>query len=199
MLLEIVNMENVFFFSSNLILRKMLLLFSPMVDGLYNGTVSVWCLGSLISKLYNNLFNLLRFRSRLPGLPFEYWNIESLVTIAFKIGKPLMVDECSSNLERERFVRIYIEIDLQKTLERRGMDWLARQWFSFFQICFYENILVLCLACGCLGHIVASCSSSAFVRAHNDQGLSSCGRQATYSDPSPNPIQLPEVGPWLRV
>lgn len=87
---------------------------------------------------------------RLPRLPFEYWNMESIHVIASKIGKPLRVDEWAINLEHGKYVIICLEIDLKKPLQEG--PWIGHPGFNFFQVCTYENLPTLCASCGCRGH-----------------------------------------------
>ncbi|KAI9119067.1 hypothetical protein K1719_009742 [Acacia pycnantha] len=52
---------------------------------------------------------------RLPNVPFEFYNVESLRRIGNMIGKMIKVDRTTSIYDKGGFACICVEIDLQKT------------------------------------------------------------------------------------
>ncbi|KAI9111670.1 hypothetical protein K1719_017360 [Acacia pycnantha] len=53
---------------------------------------------------------------RLPDVPFEFYNVESLRRIGNMIGKMIKVDRSTSIYDKGGFARICVEIDLKKPL-----------------------------------------------------------------------------------
>ncbi|KAI9070704.1 hypothetical protein K1719_047332 [Acacia pycnantha] len=53
---------------------------------------------------------------RLPDVPFEFYNVESLRRIGNMIGKMIKVDRSTSVYDKGGFARICVEIDLKKPL-----------------------------------------------------------------------------------
>lgn len=132
---------------------------------------------------------------RLPGLPFKYWNVESLAAIAAEAGKPLRVDEQSLNLERGSYIRVCVELDLAKPVPE-GV-WIGQPGAAFFQIFSYENLPSICTSCGCIGHILKECPQAS---AQDSPPPSSQTPAATAGVTSRvKDGVLPTVGPWLRV
>jgi hypothetical protein len=83
---------------------------------------------------------------RLPELPVEYYHKDSLLRIGSGLGPVLRVDFNTSAGIRVRFVRICIQLDLDKPLARTirvGKTKLA---------VVYEGIRLLCFHCGRIGH-----------------------------------------------
>ncbi|KAI9095389.1 hypothetical protein K1719_026423 [Acacia pycnantha] len=53
---------------------------------------------------------------RLPDVPFEFYNAESLCRIGNMIGKMMKVDRSTSIYDKDGFAWIYVEIDLRQPL-----------------------------------------------------------------------------------
>lgn len=90
--------------------------------------------------------------ARIPELPIEYYDKETLWEVGDTIGKTLRVDIHSikekvgtpglSETERGQFVRIYVEIDLDKTLLPK-----VRVRKSLYKV-EYEGLPLICLNVG---------------------------------------------------
>lgn len=88
---------------------------------------------------------------RLPGLPVEYFRDDVLKLILEKVGTPLKLDKTTTAVERGRFARVAIEIDLTKPLV--SMIWIQNR----LQRVEYEALHVVCFGCGSVGHRMADC------------------------------------------
>lgn len=53
---------------------------------------------------------------RLPGLPIEYFRKDILRTILDCVGTPLKLDKTTAAVERGKFARAAVEINLEKPL-----------------------------------------------------------------------------------
>ncbi|KAI8566029.1 hypothetical protein RHMOL_Rhmol02G0007400 [Rhododendron molle] len=138
---------------------------------------------------------------RFPFLPYEYYDEESLFTIAKELGKPLKVDINTIAGIRASYARVCVELDLSQPLEVsvaiRNEDYLIE----------YEHIHLICFECGRVGHRKESCS---FKPTQNSSGA---GEQTTVAIPertvpksvSFNGNTVPEVsedigyGEWMVV
>ncbi|XP_048493246.1 uncharacterized protein LOC125493772 [Beta vulgaris subsp. vulgaris] len=88
---------------------------------------------------------------RLPELPIEYYEKDDLFAIAKKVGKPITVDYSTNKITKGRFARICIKLSLINPLVTKvcvGAAWQRVQ---------YENIGILCFACGKIGHLKDKC------------------------------------------
>uniref|UniRef100_A0A2N9G3W3 CCHC-type domain-containing protein n=1 Tax=Fagus sylvatica TaxID=28930 RepID=A0A2N9G3W3_FAGSY len=83
---------------------------------------------------------------RLPELPVEYYHKDSLFQIGSGLGPVLRVDINIAARTRVRFVRLCIQLDIDKPLTRTvrvGKTRLA---------VIYEGVSLLCFHCGKIGH-----------------------------------------------
>lgn len=74
-----------------------------------------------------------------------------LLGIASVIGKPIRVDRNTLNVERGRFARVCVEIDLTQPVV--GKYCLDDHWFRVE----YEGLHLICSKCGCYGHMTRNC------------------------------------------
>lgn len=84
--------------------------------------------------------------AKLPELPIEYYDKEVLREIREAIGPVLRVDSNTVMGARGRFVRICVQVDLEKPLINTmliGDD---------VQLVTYEGISTMCFSCGRMGH-----------------------------------------------
>ncbi|XP_028769454.1 uncharacterized protein LOC114726901 [Neltuma alba] len=88
---------------------------------------------------------------RIPLLPLEFFNVESLRLIGKLIGRTLKVDMITHTSERGRFARICIEIDLKKKLKS------AINVFGRRRVIAYEGLQLVCFHCAKYGHHRNAC------------------------------------------
>ncbi|XP_075658909.1 uncharacterized protein LOC142628753 [Castanea sativa] len=88
---------------------------------------------------------------RLPELPIEFYELTILKKIGKTIGPILRIDSHTLNGGRGRFVRICIQIDVNKPLIR--FIKIGRM----IQPTQYKGLNSLCFAYGCLGHRKDQC------------------------------------------
>lgn len=92
---------------------------------------------------------------RFPGLNLLYYNESVLMGLAYVIGKPVRVDKNTLNVERGRFARVCVEIDLTQPVV--GKYCLDDHWYRVE----YERLHLICAKCGCYGHLTRNCTGDA--------------------------------------
>lgn len=90
---------------------------------------------------------------RFPRLNLLYYDENVLLGLASIIGKPIRVDKNTLSVERGRFSRACVKIDLSKPVV--GKIWLRDHWYRVE----YEGLHLICAKCGCYGHLARDCSS----------------------------------------
>ena len=95
---------------------------------------------------------------RLTNIPVSYYHPSILMGIAGSLGKPLKVEMTTLNLERGRFARVCVEVNLSTPL--KGTVLINDE--SFFVSC--EGLVKICSACGLYGHLVHACPTVAVAR-----------------------------------
>jgi hypothetical protein len=81
-----------------------------------------------------------------------FYDESFLLALASTIGTPVRVDTNTLNVERGRFARICVEIDLTKPVV--GKVWINGHWYKVQ----YEGLHIICAACGCYGHVTRNCT-----------------------------------------
>lgn len=89
-----------------------------------------------------------------PGLNLLYCDKNVLLAMASVIGRPIRVDQNTLNVQRGRFARVCVEIDLSKPVI--GKIWLWDHWYRVE----YEGLHLICANCGCYGHMTRECSKN---------------------------------------
>jgi hypothetical protein len=89
---------------------------------------------------------------RFPGLNLLFYDESFLLALASTIGTPIKVDTNTLNVERGRFARICVEIDLTKPVV--GKVWINGHWYKVQ----YEGLHIICATCGCYGHVTRNCT-----------------------------------------
>ncbi|CAI0422378.1 unnamed protein product [Linum tenue] len=127
---------------------------------------------------------------QLPELPIHFYHREVLFALGNILGRTVKLDYHTEHMERGKFARIAVELDMTKPLETRiRLD-------GFWQQVVYENLPEICFECGQIRHSEAICP-----KLHNPPANKS---QAGGSDL----LQLPEgqspeppagFGPWMQV
>lgn len=92
---------------------------------------------------------------RFPGLNLVYYDESFLLAMASAIGRPVKVDSNTLKVERGKFARVCVEIDL--TLPVVGKIWVNGHWYKIQ----YEGLHLICTNCSCYGHLGRNCSKPA--------------------------------------
>ncbi|KAJ8438785.1 LOW QUALITY PROTEIN: hypothetical protein Cgig2_009903 [Carnegiea gigantea] len=95
---------------------------------------------------------------RFPDPSVECFNKLALFDIAQLLGKPIKVDFATDLVSRARYARVCLEISLSKPLVDRV--WVVNGW----QQVEYENLDLLCLSCGIVGHVHTQLHVMAFAQ-----------------------------------
>ncbi|PNY14400.1 hypothetical protein L195_g011081 [Trifolium pratense] len=90
---------------------------------------------------------------RFPGLNLVYYDESFLMAMASAIGRPIKVDINTLKVERGRFARVCVEVDL--TVPVVGKIWVNGHWYKVQ----YEGLHLICTACGCYGHLGRNCQA----------------------------------------
>ncbi|KAI9112455.1 hypothetical protein K1719_016378 [Acacia pycnantha] len=88
---------------------------------------------------------------RLPDIPFEFYNVESLRRIGNMVGKMIKIDRSTSVYDKGGFARICVEIDLTQPLLPTYMV------FGEERTIVYEGLHQVCFKCGKYGHQKGEC------------------------------------------
>lgn len=89
----------------------------------------------------------------LPNLPTEFYDKKILKKVGNTIGKLLKVDAFTSAALMGRYVRLCIELPLDKPV--KSDVWIG----NHKQQILYEGKNLLCRNCGCLGHVARQCNT----------------------------------------
>lgn len=90
---------------------------------------------------------------RFPGMNLVYYDENILMAMASAIGNPVKVDQRTLSVDRGRFARVCVEIDLN--LPVVAQIWVRGAWHKVA----YEGLHVICNSCGCYGHVTRNCTS----------------------------------------
>lgn len=93
---------------------------------------------------------------QLHHLLVEYWDKEVLESIMEHIGPLLKVDEHAISVNRERFARVCLDIDLFQPLNHGFC--VGDDDHKVFAVILYECMLTFCYSCALIGHSSGSCS-----------------------------------------
>ncbi|CAL1358517.1 unnamed protein product [Linum trigynum] len=130
---------------------------------------------------------------QLPELPVHFYHREVLFALGNLIGRTVKLDYHTEMLERGKFARIAVELDMTKPLPTRiRLD-------GFWQQVLYENLPQICFDCGRIGHTEETCPMK----------LNSCAVESSsvaISHPAnagvniDSPAEPPAgYGPWMQV
>ncbi|XP_028791303.1 uncharacterized protein LOC114747179 [Neltuma alba] len=88
---------------------------------------------------------------RLPGLPYHYCHKNVLRAIGEVIGQVLKIDYNSEEVDKARYARLAVKLDLTRPLVSMiKLDGVT-------QYVEYEGLPTICYHCGRYGHLEASC------------------------------------------
>ncbi|CAI0400225.1 unnamed protein product, partial [Linum tenue] len=128
---------------------------------------------------------------QLPELSVHFYHREVLFALGNLIGRTVKLDYHTENLERGKFARIPVELDMTKPLATRiRLD-------GFWQPVLYENLPEICFDCGRIVHTEDSCPKKVCA--------SITVPTATPSANTPTPMVMPAPepsvgnGPWMQV
>ncbi|EOA29673.1 hypothetical protein CARUB_v10015820mg [Capsella rubella] len=88
---------------------------------------------------------------RLSNIPVIFYQEDILLGIASGLGKPVKVDLTTLHIERARFARVCVEVNLSKPLKGSVMINGERYYVA------YEGMSNICSGCGVFGHLVHNC------------------------------------------
>ncbi|XP_028758744.1 uncharacterized protein LOC114717714 [Neltuma alba] len=88
---------------------------------------------------------------RIPDLPMEFYNVESLGMIGNMVGRTIKIDRSTSIYDKGGFARLCVEIDLQQPLPT------AFTAFGEDRQIVYEGLHMVCFHCGRYGHQKHAC------------------------------------------
>ncbi|KAI9126719.1 hypothetical protein K1719_002315 [Acacia pycnantha] len=89
---------------------------------------------------------------RIPDLPHELYNVESIRRIGNMIRKTLKIDRTTAFSEKGGFARMCVEVDLQKPLLPGFSHFCEERRFK------YEGLHLVCFTCGRYGHRMDQCT-----------------------------------------
>lgn len=135
---------------------------------------------------------------RIPNIPLHCYTKKILWRLGDRIGKTLKVDMNTmgeaelmrTRVERGRFARLCVEIDLQKKLIPRVI--CASALFNVE----YEGLGLICFGCGRYGHRREACPA----KASPSEGNVNPVMRPTHQKPVPEPNQVSAeefFGPWM--
>ena len=103
-------------------------------------------------------FTVLPIWVQVWGLPFDLISEEAARDIGRGLGQVVEIDHKAFTSEQARFIRIRVEIAIDKPLRRGGF--VVNPKGDKVRIGFrYERLVGLCFQCGYLGHEVRDCST----------------------------------------
>ncbi|EOA28675.1 hypothetical protein CARUB_v10024899mg, partial [Capsella rubella] len=102
---------------------------------------------------------------RLMNIPVWYYHKSILMAIAEGVGTPLRVDLTTLSLERARFARVCVEVNLSEPL--KGTLLINGEWFFVA----YEGLTRICSSCGLYGHLVHACPKVALEKVVVEQAI----------------------------
>lgn len=133
---------------------------------------------------------------RLPGLPVEYFCEDVIHMILQHVGTPLKLDKTTAGVERGRFARAAIEIDLSKPLVLKVMVRKRVQLVGF------EGLHVICFTCGQVGHRSEHCPEKVMdsePAKNTKMDTNKKPQQEKAAGKENGDVETPKYGPWMMV
>ena len=120
-----------------------------------------------------------------PCLNVAYYDEEVLMALASGIGSSIKIDFNTLKVSRGKFVRVCVEIDLNKLVV--GRVCVEKKWLCVE----YEGLHIICAKCGCYGHHARDCHN------HQETQFSPMNSPADSAEIVPNSLP-PTVVPVAR-
>jgi hypothetical protein len=127
---------------------------------------------------------------RISGLPIEYYDSRALKFIGNRIGKTVKVDKNTLSLERGKYARLCVQVNLSQPL--LAMFTIKGRKYNIE----YEGLHMLCTICGRYGHYKEGCPDKAKVS--EEHGNEKVG-EATGKEANRNLAGSSVEGPWRVV
>lgn len=89
---------------------------------------------------------------KLPNLPLTCWSSDSLSRISSVLGKPICVDECTTQHKRISYARLLVEVDITQPLTYKVQIEDEQGRMIEHQV-LYEWVPVYCQKCHRVGHV----------------------------------------------
>ncbi|CAI0551224.1 unnamed protein product [Linum tenue] len=127
---------------------------------------------------------------QLPELPIHFYHREVLFALGNLLGRTVKLDYHTEHMERGKFARIAVELDMNKPLKTRiRLD-------GFWQQVVYENLPEICFECGHIGHTESTCPT--LIRPPTAEPQIQLINQE--SPPENSSAEPPAgYGPWMQV
>jgi hypothetical protein len=108
---------------------------------------------------FNAKFDHIHLWVQLWGLPFDLMSKHVVQEIGDRMGACVKIDERPWSSDQARFMRIRVELEIQKPLRQGGMVIIpkANQTWVHYR---YKRLPVFCFTWGVLGHEAKACRSS---------------------------------------
>ena len=90
---------------------------------------------------------------RLSALNLMYYEESAIRTIAAGVGRPIKVDFVTKTLDRGKFARVCVEVDLAKPVI--DQVWITDHWHKVE----FECLHLICAKCKCFGHVERDCGA----------------------------------------
>ncbi|KAF5176880.1 zinc ion binding / nucleic acid binding protein [Thalictrum thalictroides] len=92
---------------------------------------------------------------RLPNLPMECWDVESLLSIGRGVGYSMKVDETSLNKQFGYYANVLVDVDLTKPIPNQVL--VTTEDYEFWQDIVVTKMPKFCNHCKVVGHLVTEC------------------------------------------
>lgn len=131
---------------------------------------------------------------RIPGLPIEYFREDAIKEILATVGTPLKLDMTTAGVQRGKFARGAVEIDLTKPLVAVVMMDDQPRHVKF------EGLHAICFDCGEVGHRSGTCPKkhNAVNTAQETPQAKGSTEQMQVEEPQA-PMPIAKHGAWMIV
>ncbi|XP_058776020.1 uncharacterized protein LOC131650323 [Vicia villosa] len=127
---------------------------------------------------------------RISGLPLEYYDARVLEFIGNRIGSTVKVDRNTLSIERGKYARLCVQVDLTKPL--LALFAIKGRHYKIE----YEGLHLLCLSCGRFGHNKEACGE---LNVRQVFFLDGQQRKQSVNDDTGGDTEIRAYGPWVVV